>query len=209
MSDYRFPKAGAVCCGRANFERVFAARNSAADAWIVAVRRGERAWTSAAGADRFAASWRRRRAQSLEAAAARGVSVDAGRAAGAGPGVRRAGQLRRRHLPSSCKCVAAMASADSSGEVDASSANAWRAKRMSRFGAASLASARDAADRSGSRLSMDAQPADRPALPVSSRRAATISLWPCRSMGRFVGRGVGLRRIGRCHPFHPGGYDPP
>ena len=51
-----------------------------------------------------------------------------------------------------------------------------------------------------------------PLLPPSCRFAPTCSEYAAEVIAQhgFV-RGVGLavRRLLRCHPFHPGGYDPP
>jgi hypothetical protein len=51
-----------------------------------------------------------------------------------------------------------------------------------------------------------------PLLPPSCRFAPTCSEYAAQAITQHgVVRGVGLamRRLARCHPFHPGGYDPP
>ena len=50
-----------------------------------------------------------------------------------------------------------------------------------------------------------------PVLPKSCRFTPTCSQYALESINRFgVWRGgaKALRRVLRCHPFHPGGYDP-
>lgn len=50
-----------------------------------------------------------------------------------------------------------------------------------------------------------------PMLPASCRYSPTCSqytLIALRRYGFFRGAWMGLRRIMRCHPFHPGGHDP-
>jgi len=50
-----------------------------------------------------------------------------------------------------------------------------------------------------------------PLFPGCCRFAPTCSQYAAEALGRYgVWRGLGLtiRRLGRCHPFHPGGWDP-
>lgn len=50
-----------------------------------------------------------------------------------------------------------------------------------------------------------------PLLPPACRFYPTCSQYMVEAVERYgVPRGVwlGVKRLGRCHPFHPGGYDP-
>ncbi len=50
-----------------------------------------------------------------------------------------------------------------------------------------------------------------PGIPPHCRFTPTCSHYAVqalRSRGAIVGLALTLRRVGRCHPFHPGGHDP-
>ena len=51
-----------------------------------------------------------------------------------------------------------------------------------------------------------------PLLPSACRFAPTCSEYARQAIvehGLVRGAGLAARRLARCHPFHPGGYDPP
>jgi putative membrane protein insertion efficiency factor len=50
-----------------------------------------------------------------------------------------------------------------------------------------------------------------PLFPTSCRFAPTCSQYAAEALSRhgvWCGLGLTLRRLARCHPFHPGGWDP-
>lgn len=50
-----------------------------------------------------------------------------------------------------------------------------------------------------------------PLLPPACRFEPTCSSYAVQAVrlhGPFKGSWLAIRRLGRCHPFHPGGYDP-
>ena len=52
----------------------------------------------------------------------------------------------------------------------------------------------------------------RPLMPPMCRFEPSCSEYMIQAVqkyGPIHGAWKGIRRIGRCHPFHPGGYDPP
>jgi putative membrane protein insertion efficiency factor len=51
----------------------------------------------------------------------------------------------------------------------------------------------------------------RPLLPPSCRfypSCSDYTVQAVRRLGPWKGLGLGLRRVARCHPWNPGGYDP-
>lgn len=50
-----------------------------------------------------------------------------------------------------------------------------------------------------------------PALPSACRFEPTCSVYTYQAIEKYgviKGSWLGMKRIARCHPFHPGGYDP-
>lgn len=50
-----------------------------------------------------------------------------------------------------------------------------------------------------------------PLLPAACRYYPTCSVYAVEALerhGAFRGSWLAMKRIGRCHPFHPGGFDP-
>ncbi|MBI2089262.1 MAG: membrane protein insertion efficiency factor YidD [Deltaproteobacteria bacterium] len=50
-----------------------------------------------------------------------------------------------------------------------------------------------------------------PVLPRACRFFPSCSAYMCEAVERYgilKGIGLGLSRLGRCHPWHPGGFDP-
>jgi len=50
-----------------------------------------------------------------------------------------------------------------------------------------------------------------PLLPAACRYYPTCSVYAVEALeryGAFRGSCLAMKRLGRCHPFHPGGFDP-